>query len=196
MGKVPTYIQFHSDLTEASAILDNMIGSGGTICQKGIKYKCFDKTYKSKRRLKRSNKISVAFNSPKGVKQFPGELAFHFAWSYLDFDDRVCLCIAAPVMILYAKLRWEASSLTKSIIKSIVAPLDHTFSTTTISDTRSNHLAQLLLLCDFEVGKLIRLLQGMYTGDFLDFPEIDKTLHKLCDISVTPGQPKHNFDLI
>jgi hypothetical protein len=173
-----------------------MIGPGGTICQQGLKYKTKNKSYKSKRRLKRSSNISVSFESPEGLKQVPSEMAFHFAWSYLDTTDKVNLCLAAPVMSNYAKLRWEASHLTKWEIKSILAPLNHNIKVETICEKRSRSISKLLLLCDFDMGKCIRLLQGSYTGDFLDFPTIDQTLKKLLQIPIQEGQPKHDFDLL
>lgn len=173
-----------------------MIGPGGTICQQGLKYKTNNKTYRSKRRLKRSNGISVAFESPEGLKQVPGELAFHFAWYYLDSTDKVNLCLAAPVMSNYAKLRWKSSHLTKWEVKSILAPLNHHLKKTEICEKRIRSVSKLLLLSDFDMGKCIRLLQGSYTGDFLDFPTIDEILHKLLNIPIQDGQPKHDFDLL
>ena len=91
MQNLPPFIEFDSDLDSASAIIANMIGPGGSECHKGIKYKTTDKTYKLKRRLKRSDRISVAFKSAEGLKQFPGELAFQFAWSFLNTEDKVNL---------------------------------------------------------------------------------------------------------
>ena len=99
-------------------------------------------------------------------------------------------------MANYAKLRREASQLTKWTIKSILAPLDHNIEKDHICPKRSNNIAKLVLLCDFDIGKCIRLLQGTYTGDFLDFPAIDATLQQLQSISVTNGQPLHDFDLL
>jgi hypothetical protein len=53
-----------------------MIGPGGTICAKGLKYKTTDKTYVNKRRLKRTADISVTFESSvDGNTQIPTELA-------------------------------------------------------------------------------------------------------------------------
>jgi hypothetical protein len=173
-----------------------MIGPGGTICQKGLKYKTTNKTYKAKKRLQRSKHISVGFESPEGLKQFPSELFFHFTWPFLNTADKVQLCLATPVMANYAKLRREASQLTKWTIKSILAPLDHNIEKDHICPKRSNNIAKLVLLCDFDIGKCIRLLQGTYTGDFLDFPAIDATLQQLQSISVTNGQPLHDFDLL
>ena len=196
MQNLPPFIEFDSDLDSASAIIANMIGPGGSECHKGIKYKTTDKTYHSKRRLQRPDKISVAFKSTEGLKQFPGELAFHFARSFLDTREKVNLCLATPVMAPYAKLRQEASCLTKSTIKSILAPLDHKIKNIKLCSTRSRQVSKLLLLCDFDVGKVIRLMKGMYTGDFLDYPSIDKTLRKLLATPTTPGQPLHNFDLL
>ena len=36
----------------------------------------------------------------------------------------------------------------------------------------------------------------MYTGEFLDYTEIDRVLKTLEDIPVDAGQPPHNFNLL
>jgi hypothetical protein len=174
-----------------------MIGPGGTICARGLKYTTNNKAYKHKRRLKRTNDISVSFESSvDGTTQIPTELVFHFSWPFLNQSEKTILCLAAPVMSNYAKLRYEASQLTRWNIKRILHPLDYTEERTTICNDRSKDVAKLLLLCDFDVGKLIRLLQGPYTGDFLDLPKIDETLKTLEEIPLKEGEPLHNYNLI
>jgi hypothetical protein len=85
-----------------------MIGPGGTICARGLKYKTDNKAYKHKRRLKRTNDISVSFESSvDGTTQIPTELIFHFSWPFLNQSEKTILCLAAPVMSNYAKLHYE-----------------------------------------------------------------------------------------
>ena len=74
--------------------------------------------------------------------------------------------------------------------------MDHSTPTKKKCQKRSNDIAMLLLLCHFDVGKLIRLLQGSYTGDFLDFHLIDSTLNKLSSIPLHKGEPRHDFGLL
>ena len=82
------------------------------------------------------------------------------------------------------------------MIKSTCAPLDHTTNQPSIDSSRARNIACLLLLCDFDVGKLIRLLRGNYTGDFVNFSAIDKALDTLSSIKPDEGQPTHDFDLL
>ena len=172
-----------------------MIGPGGSICHHGIRYKTKDRRYRSRRRLQRSTSHSVTFQH-NGARQFPAELAFHFAWDYLDSTDKVALCLSAPVMSCYSSLRLSASQHNRYSIKTILRPLDHNAPGNTIDEDRCSSVATLLLLCDFDVGKLIRLLQGQYTGDFIDFPLVDSVLESLRDIEPSPTQPKHDFSLL
>ena len=173
-----------------------MIGPGGKICLKGLKYKTQDKSYSNKRRLKRTSHLSVSFVNNNNEKQFPSELAFHFTWAFLTPHDKTLLCQSTPVMSCYASLRRKATLLSKKDIKDITYPRDRKKGADSISMTRSNDIAMFLLLCDFDMGKLIRLLQGPYTGEFLDFPLIDKTLNKLSTIPIAKGEPRHDYHLL
>ena len=78
-------------------------------------------------------------------------------------------------------------------IRSATAPLDHSLSVTSIDPSRARHIAKILLLCDFDIGGLIRLLRRAYTGDFLDFELLDSSLQQLSNIPPDPGQPPHDF---
>ena len=173
-----------------------MIGPGGTICHRGLKYKTNQTPYVHKRRLRRSPHLSVTFQDAHGNKQVPSELIFHYAWAFLTTQDIINLCRAAPIMSCYSSLRRESKKLTRKEIKDVLYPLDHSTPPLKICQKRSNDIAMLLLLCDFDIGKLIRLLQGSYTGDFLDFPLIDSTLNKLSSIPLQKGEPRHDFDLL
>ena len=193
---IPPYIRFDSDISHARSHLDNMIGPGGTICHIGLKYKTHDKSYANKRRLRRTSHLSVSFQNKNNVKQFPAELAFHFAWKFLSIHDKILLCQTTPVISCYASLRQKTTLLSRKDIKDIIYPRDHKKEVRAISTSRSTDIAILLLLCDFDVGKLIRLLQGQYTGDFLDFPLIDRTLNSLSTIPIKKGEPRHDFHLL
>ena len=197
VSSIPTFITDQSCLLDSYALIESMIGPGGTICALGLKYKTNDKKYHDKRHLKRTHNISVSFCSPvDNSPQIPSELMFHFAWHFFSQEEKIILCVAAPVLSQYAKLRLEAANMTRWSIKKILHPLDHTIQNTKICDSRKNDVAKLLLLCDFDMGKLIRLLQGPYTGDFLDIPTIDGTLKSLQNIPLKNGEPLHNFNHI
>jgi hypothetical protein len=154
-----------------------------------------DKTYNKQRRFQRTPKLSVRFEKD-GKIQPSGELLIHFSWNYLHTTEKILLCQTSPIFSAYACLRSEAASFNKFIIKSICAPLGHSTPTTSININRSRQVACLLLLCDFDVGKLIRLLRGNYTGDFVAFTAIDNALSTLQTIKPDQGQPMHDFNLL
>ena len=175
--------------------LHSIIGPGGSLSQKGIPYPSSSKSYKSRRRLQRQPHLSVSFFS-EGKEEFSPEQAIIQSWDFLDTSSKVAMCLAHPIFSSVAKLRHEASHLTKEKILDLTKPLDHTIPSESICKTRSRDLAKILLLCDCDVGLFIRVLGGNYTGNFLDFETIDETLDKLKNIPPDPGQPRHDFDLL
>ena len=124
------------------------------------------------------------------------ELLAHFAWEYLDRESLATLCKAIPILSVYGKCRNQAISMSCNKISLLRKSLDHSIPSSAISSTRSQQLAHLLLLCDFNVGLLIRTLGGNYTSEFLDYSTIDACLAKLATIPSGAGEPKHNFKLL
>ena len=96
-------------------------------------------------------------------------------------------------MSCYGKLREEASKLSVSTIKALQSLLDYSISVTEISSQRARNVAQLLVLCDFDVGACIRSLGGNYTSDFLKYSEIDACLLALSAIPQQKHEPHLNF---
>ena len=172
-----------------------MLGPGGMICQKGLKYPSHERSFAKQRRLQRTKNLSVQFEKD-GKKQISGELLIHFAWDFFSTIDKIHLCQASPIFSAYGSLRHEAAAYNKFMIKATCAPLNHLTTQSTIDSSRARHIACLLVLCDFDVGKLIRLLRGNYTGDFVNFSAIDKALDTLSSIKPDEGQPIHDFDLL
>ena len=117
----------------------------------------------------------------------------HFTSDFLDANDKIALCLTTPIISCYAALRLEASLLTTSDLTETLLPLDHSLEVTSIDATRSRKIATILLLCDFSVGELIRFLGGNYTGNFIDYPQLDHTLSILESIPPHESQPRHNF---
>ena len=187
--KAPYFIRRDTNLTQAKSLLESRTGHGPLLCQRGLKYPTADPAYTKKRRLQRTKDISVDFEEG----EHSSELMVHFAWDFLGEQEKVNLCKASPVFSPYAKLRYEASMMDEPELQSILTPLPHKEPSSSICKTRSWKVAKLLLLCDFDVGCLIRRLGGQYTGDFLDFPAIDKTLSILKKIKPDTGQPPHDY---
>ena len=99
-------------------------------------------------------------------------------------------------MSSYGHLRHDASLLTPGHIKSLCTTLDPLLPEPSIDIPRARHLGCLLLLCDFEIPNLIRVLRGHYTGDFLSFRDIDASLKVLSTIKPAPDEPPHDYTLL
>ena len=148
------------------------------------------------RHLKASSHINVEFSTNPGANtlcEAVPELMFHYAWTYLDKSSIVNLCKAAKVMSVYSKLRYDASRITPEQIHDIRRSLNHRIPVTNICKIRSNEVAMLLLLCNFDTGLLIRCLGGNYTSEFLDYASIDASLLALSSVQPDKGEPIHNF---
>ena len=190
----PCFISDTSSLDAAKRSLKSLVGPGGYINVRGIRYKTTAHPYTNRRRLQRKRKtdLSVTFTN----HAHPHEMFIHFSWDFFDLSDKLKIIKEWPLFTLYAKLRYQASFINKKKIRSIQSPLDHKIIPTLINDERANDIASLLLLCDFDIGKLIRVLHNNYTGDFLDFPEIDRVLKILSTIQPDTNQPTHDFNLL
>ena len=92
----------------------------------------------------------------------------------------------------YGNLRAEAISLTAAEIYRIRTPLDQRTSTSFTYSLRACDVSNILLLCNFCPGLMIRCLGGVYTSKFLDFSSIDACLIALSDIPFDPGKPLMN----
>ena len=115
------------------------------------------------------------------------EIMLHFAWPFLDPPFIILLCVEAPVMSCYGKLRAKAISLTAADIHRICTPLDHRASTSSICSLQMRDVAKILLLCNFRPGGIIRCLGVIYMSDVLDFVSINTYLLDLSDISISQG---------
>ena len=175
--------------------LHSLIGPGGSLCQRGIPYPSSATNYSKRRRLQRRHDLAVSFRH-EGKDEFSAEQAILHSWDFLDVESKTAMCIAHPIFSPAAKLRYEASTMTTEDIIALQQPLDHKQATETICPKRARDLAKLLMLCQCDVGLFLRTLGGNYTGNFLDFESIDKTLDKLSSIPPEPGQPNHDFDLL
>ena len=96
-------------------------------------------------------------------------------------------------MSVYRKARAVASLLTPSAISNICQPLDHTIPSTVIDPSRAQAVTSLLILCDFHIGTLIRVLGGNYISDFLHYSSIDRCLDALSSFPQSPDKPQHDF---
>ena len=191
---MPCFVYDTSSLSAAKRSLKSLVGTGGYINVRGIKYNTTAPSYKSLKRLQRKRKSDLSVTFTNNVH--PQELFIHFSWDFFDLDDKLKIIKEWPLFTLYAKLRYQASFLDKKQIKTIQKPLDHEKNSDLINMERATEVASLLLLCDFDVGKLIRVLHNKYTGDFLDFPEIDRVLNILSSIKPDKNQPTHDFNLL
>ena len=118
---------------------------------------------------------------------------FHSAWPFLDPPSITLLCISAPLVSCYGKLRAEARSLTTTEIHRIRTPLDHRTPTSSICYLRTYGVAKILLLCDLRPGGMILCLGGLYMSNFLDFTSIDACLLALSNIPADPGEPPYEL---
>ena len=124
------------------------------------------------------------------------ELLIHYAWSWLDLPSVALICQLFPVMSCYARLRNTATSLTCGDIARIRTPLQYDSPNPTIGLSRSNDIAMILLLCDFNFGLFQRFMGHIYTGNFIDFDAIDAAISELRDVPHVPGLPLHDFDRV
>ena len=180
----------------AKAALHSLLGMTVTqCCQVGIPYRQ-DTPFHTQRRLQARSTLSLHFADKTTSKVQPvPELMFHHAWPFLTPQDIVHLCQAAPVMSCYGSLRARSSTLTKASITSIITPLNAHNPSTTICPHRSDQIGTLLILCDFNLGGLIRTLRNLYTGDFLDFSTIDATLSALEAMPLDDAdEPPHDYE--
>ena len=183
-----------SSLKAAKKSLKSLIGPGGYINVRGLKYKTTAHPYTNRRRLQRQRKTDLSVTFTNHVH--PNELFIHFSWDFFGLSDKLKIIKEWPIFTIYAKLRYQASFLNKKMIRQIQSPLNHKLIPILINDERANDIASLLLLCDFDVGQLIRVLHNNYTGDFLDFKEIDRVLKILSKIKPDKNQPTHDFNLL
>ena len=124
------------------------------------------------------------------------ELLFHFTWSWMSHDDTVCLCMAFPVMSCYGKCRHQALSLSKLDIKNLTTTLDFSLSPRSPDDDRVETLGKLAILCDFDIGILIRSLNKNYTGDWTDFDAVEDLIQEMETVPHVPGLPVQEFDQV
>ena len=129
-----------------------------------------------------------------GTQQPIGELLIHHAWDFLAVDDKILLCRASPLFSAYGRLRSDATHLTSRDLQRATSRLPYDKPVTTIDATRAHSVACLLVLCDFNVGGLIRSLGGSYTGDFIDYATLDSTLNILETIPRDTSQPPIHFN--
>ena len=155
---IPCFLSDTSSLTAAKRSLTSLIGPGGYINVMGIKYNTTAPTYTKRKRLqrKRHSDLSVSFTN----HTHPHELFIHFAWDFFTLEDKTIITKEWPLFTLYANIRYQASFLDKKGIRQIQSPLDHKKITTLIELDRAEQVASLLILCDFDVGKLIRVLRN------------------------------------
>ena len=124
------------------------------------------------------------------------ELLFHFAWSWMSHDDTICPCMAFPVMSCYGKCRHQALSLSKLDIKNLTTTLDFSLSPRSPDDDRVDTLGKLAILCDFDIGILIRSLNKNYTGDWTDFDAVEDLIREMETVPHVPGLPVQEFDQV
>lgn len=89
----------------------------------------------------------------------------HKVWDYLEAEDRHLLIQSAPVFESYARLRRSVSLVSIWDLKAPHPPLSKK---PVLSKDRSWRMAVALLRFDFNLGDLIRWLEGEYTHERRD----------------------------
>ena len=88
-------------------------------------------------------------------------------------------------------------SLSSLDITKITTTLDYSLPVSSPNLQRVHDLGKLLLLCNFDVGILIRTLRGNYTGDWTDYDASIKDLIKEMEVVPhVPGLPIQQFDQV
>jgi hypothetical protein len=126
----------------------------------------------------------VAFTQPS-----PFQL-FHLSWPYLTPADRHTLCLAAPVMTLYAKLRVQASSADISPLLRPRPPPD----SSAIDEHRVHLLGCAFLRFNCDYGDMIRWLEGPYTDSHRDWSAAFATFETVRHSSLPPGFPPPDYE--
>ena len=143
------------------------------------------------RRLQASLSLTIEFvtTPTKYLRKPVSDIMFHLSWPFLDPLSTTLLCVAAPVMSCYRKLRTEVSSITAVEIHRICTPLDHRKSTSYICSLWEHDVDNKMLQYNFRPGGMIRCPGGVYTSDFLNFALINACLLALSNITVNPWEP-------
>ena len=169
-------------------------GSYQFLSQAGIRYPpaCANSD-KYHRHLHSRKDISCSF-AKDGQAPPVGELLVHHAWEFLSRRDIITLCQASPLFSAYGHLRADAATLTTPELLAATSRLPFDTPVSTIDGDRARTVACLLVLCDFNIGGLIRSLGRSYTGDFIDYATLDSTLDILETIPRDDHQPPVHYD--
>lgn len=167
--------------------------------RRGIPYSSNTSSQHSKKSLRFPHSIPVSTSyendNEENEDEVPGELILHFCWDYLTSSEKTAVCEAAPVMKAYSSLRKRAFQMTKQDIVELQTPLDPS-AQPSIDIKRIDFLSQLLLLCHFDFGILIKTLRGPYVADYLDFEHLDRVIEELQKVKEEEGEPVHDFERI
>lgn len=178
---------------------ESITGLSHASLRKGIPYSSNTSPHHSNKKLRFPHSIPVSTSyeneSDENQDEVPSELILHFCWDYLTPSDKAVVCEAAPVMSAYSSLRHRAFHMTKNDIDYLQTPLDPA-AEPSIDINRIDLLSQLLLLCHFDFGILVKTIRGPYVADYLDFEHLDRVIEELQQVKVDEGDPIHDFERI
>ena len=122
---------------------------------------------------------------------FSPALAFHFAWEFLDIEDKSAVHQALPVMQSYAILRHAAATqpifeLRQRRAEPLACP--------ELSRRRAWLMSCALLRFNFVYADFIRWLQGEYTNAHRDWASVFQIADSIRHIPIPPGNPPVDFE--
>jgi hypothetical protein len=113
------------------------------------------------------------------------------AWDYLTPSDRYHVALQSPPFEAYARLRRSTITVSIYSLKESRPPPDSFIG---LQKARAWQMAVALMRFDFDLGDLIRWLEGEYTNSHRDWQTLSDTMNAVRSIDPPAGYPRIDYE--